>query len=195
MSKAGNITLAIIVFLLAWLLCTVTFMGTDASSYAWAIGLIIALVIGVGSYYFFGVLQKRTFAQEEKTAKEIFTPVLPAGERLLAFAQCYTGPGRTGMVLLFGALGDAIINAPRRKWYYLGITQQYLILVQVNGRKPTGVQQVLRRGEVGQLEFETGAFKEPKLILQFTAERMELRVEGNMIKRAKAVDVAWRGAA
>jgi hypothetical protein len=195
MSKATNIILAIVVFLLAWLLCTLTVSGPDTSSYAWAIGLVIALVLGVGAYYLFDALQKYSFAQQEKTAKEIFAPVLPAGEMLLAFVKGYTGPGRTGMVLLFGALGDALINAPRRKWYYAGVTKQYLVLVQVNGKKPTGVQQVLRRSEVGQLVFESGAFKEPKLILQFAAERMELRIDANMIKRAKEIDATWRNVA
>jgi hypothetical protein len=98
------------------------------------------------------------------------------------------------MILLFGALGDALINAPRRKYYYLGITAQNLILVQFKGKKPTDVHQVLRRGEVS-LSYEAGAFKEPKLVLTFAAEQMELRVLGNMVKRAKELAAAWNGAA
>jgi hypothetical protein len=95
------------------------------------------------------------------------------------------------MTVAFGALADAMINAPRRKYYYLGLTRQYVVLVQVNGRKPTGVQQVLRRGEVSSLQLETGAFKEPKLVLRFAAEQLELRLDYNWIKRAKEVNALW----
>jgi hypothetical protein len=195
MSKVSSIILAIFVFIFAWVLCAVPFSGSDSASYGWIIALIIALALGVGSYFVFEALQKRALAQQEKTAQEIIAPLLPAGETLLAFAQGYIGPGRTGMVIMFGVLGDALINAPRRKWYYVGISRQTLALVQVNGKRPTGVQQVLRRSDVRQLTFDSGAFKEPKLLLQFAAENMELRLDGSMIKRAKALDAAWRSAA
>lgn len=171
-----------------------SFSGPNSSLYGWLIGLVIALGLAGGAYLFFEWLRKYTLAQQEKTANSIFAPVLPLGETLLAFTQGYTGPGRTGMVLLFGALGDAIINAPRRKWYYVGVTRQSLLLVQVKGKKPTGVQQVLPRREVSHLSFESGVLKEPKLILQFAVESIELRVNSSMVKRAKEVDAAWRSA-
>jgi hypothetical protein len=191
MSKTGNIILAVLVFFFAWVFCSLPFTSSDSSSSLnWVIGFIIALVVAVGSYFLFGAMQKRALEQQQKIANGVLGPVLPSGESLLTFVQGYTGPGRTGMVLLFGALGDAIINGPRRKWYYLGITRQYLLLVQVNGKKPTGVKQVLRRGEV-QLSFDSGALKEPRLVLQFAAERMELRVEAGMVKQAKEASAIW----
>ncbi|MGC1377824.1 MAG: hypothetical protein WA821_16445 [Anaerolineales bacterium] len=191
MSKTGNILLAVLVFFFAFIFCGLPFTsGSDSSSFGWVIALVIALALAVGSYFLFGALQKRNLVQQQKIADQVLGPVLPSGESLLAFVHGYTGPGRTGMILLFGALGDALINGPRRKWYYLGITRQSLLLVQVNGKKPTGVKQVLRRGEV-QLAFESGALKEPRLTLQFAAERMELRVEAGMVTKAKEVAAAW----
>ena len=191
MSKTGNIILAVLVFLFAFVFCSLPFIGSDSSSsFGWVIGFIIALAVAVGAYFLFGAMQKRGLEQQQKIANQVIGPVLPSGESLLTFVHGYTGPGRTGMILLFGALGDAIINAPRRKWYYLGITKQYLVLVQVNGKKPTGVKQVLRRGEV-QLSFDSGALKEPRLVLQFAAELMELRVEAGMVKQAKEAGAIW----
>ncbi|MBI3737944.1 MAG: hypothetical protein HY258_02740 [Chloroflexi bacterium] len=195
MSKASAIILAILVTLLAWLFCSVTFITRDSPSYLGALIFILALGIGVGSYFLFDFLQKRSFANQEKTAHEILDPVLPPGETLLAYVHGFTGPGRTGMILLFGILGDALFNAGRRKWYYVGITKQYLVLVQVNGKKPAGVQQVVRRNEVGHFAFEASGFKEPRLALQFTVEPVELLVEGNMVKRAKEMDALWHSAA
>ncbi len=195
MSKATSVILAIFVFVLAWFFCALPFASPDSPSYGWIIALVAALALGVGSFFLFDFLQKRAVAQQEKNAQEVLGPVLPAGETLLAFVHGYTGPGRTGMVLLFGALGDAVINGPRRKWYYVGVTRQHLALVQVNGKKPTGVQQVLQKGDVAQLAFETGGFKEPKLIVQFAADRMELRLDANMFKRAKEAETAWRNPA
>ena len=185
MTRTGNIVLAGIVFLLAWLFCSLTFSNSDSG---WIIGLVLALVIAVGAYFLFGALQKRAMAQQEKTANEVLGPALPAGESLRSFILGYTGPGRTGMILLLGALGDALINGPRRKWYYVGITKQTLVLVQVNGKKPTGVTQMLHKGEV-QMTFDGGL--EPRLVLQFAAERMELRVEAGMVTRAKEISAAW----
>ncbi len=195
MSKSTNVLLAILVFIFAAVFCVLPFAGSGSSSYTWVIGLILALAIAVGSYFLFAAIQKRNLANQEKTANAVLSPALPPGEQLLAYVQCYTGPGRTGMTLLFGALGDAAINASRRKWYYLGLTHQFLILVQVNGKKPTGVQQVLRRGEVRQLFLDSGAFKEPKLNLQLAVESMELRIDAGMIKRAKELDAAWHNVA
>jgi hypothetical protein len=190
MSKTSNIILAVLVFFFAFVFCSLPFTSGSDSSSGWVIGFIIALALAVGSYFLFGAMQKRSLEQQKKIANEVLGPVLPSGESLLTFVKGYTGPGRTGMVLLLGALGDAIINGPRRKWYYLGITRQYLVLAQVNGKKPTGVKQILRRGEV-QLSFDSGAFKEPRLVLQFAAERMELRVESGMVKQAQEASAIW----
>lgn len=195
MSKASNVALAALVFFLVLLPSVAMLSGSNSPSYGWVIGLVFALAIGAGSYFLFDRLLRRADARQDETARQLFAPVLPPGETLLGFVQGYTGPGHAGMVLLFGAVGDAIVNSPRRRWYYVGLTRQYLILLQVNGRRPTGVQQVLRRSEVRQLGFESGAFKEPKVILQFPAETMELRLEANMTSRAKEMDAIWRSAA
>jgi len=50
------------------------------------------------------------------------------------------------MILLLCGLGDAIINAPRRNWYYDSLTRRYFVLVQVKDKKLTGVREVLQRG-------------------------------------------------
>jgi hypothetical protein len=190
-SKATNIGIAFIVFMFSWIICVVIISASNPGQYSWLIALFTALVLGVVFYFVSDGVQKRSLAQQEKGAQKILAPALPAGETLLAFMKGYTGPGRTGMTLMFGALGDALVNAGRRKWYYVGLTRQYLALVEVKGKKPTGVQQVVRRGEISQLEWQKGAFKEPKLVIQFIADRMELRVDYNMLNRAKEIDRLW----
>ncbi len=195
MSKARNIILALFVFFLTLLCVVLPFMQSETQTLGWVIALVVAAGVGVGSYFFLVWVQKRAAVQQDKIARNLLAPALPPGEEILLFVQGYTGPGRTGMTFAFGALGDALINTPRRKFYYLGLTRQSLVLVQVKGVKPTGVSQVLRRGEVTSLEFDSGAFKEPKLVLQIAGERMELRLDYNWIKHAKEVNAAWNNLA
>jgi hypothetical protein len=190
-NKITNSLFAFWVFMMAWFICAGVLSSTSAKPYAWVIGAFFALVVAVGTYFLCDMLQENGLNRQEKMAQKILQPVLPLGETLQAFVRGYTGPGRTGMIMIFGALGDSLINAPRRKWYYLGLTQQYLALVQVNGKKPTGVQQVLRRGEVRNLTWAGGALKNPKLILQLAADRMEFLVDYDMGNRAKLIDKAW----
>ena len=84
MSKAGAIILAVLVTLLAWLFCSVTFITRDSPSYLGVLIFIPALGIGVGSYFLFDFLQKRSFTSQVKTAHGILDPVLPPGETLLS---------------------------------------------------------------------------------------------------------------
>ena len=193
MNKGGKFVLALFFFFLTLVCVAAVFMDNSSPAMSWGIGFAAALVVGVGAYFLFGWLQKKTNQQQEKIVQTILVPLLPAGETIQAFVQGFTGPGRTGTTLLVGALGDAIINSSRRKYYYIAITRQYVVMVQVNGKKPTGVNQVLRRGEILSMQFERPALKEPRLVLQFAAERMELLLDGGMIERAKQMAAAWNG--
>ncbi len=194
MSTTRNVILSIIFFILFVFLCGVIFNAQESTTLGWVIAIVLSLAGAVGLYFLFGILQKRSLANQQKNAMAALQPFLPAGETLQMFVRGYVGPGQTGMILLFGALGDAIINAPRRQWYYVGLTQRYLVIAQVKGQKPTGVKQVLLRNEVKDLRYDTGALKEPRLVIEFAAEKMELRMmDYGMLKSAKAMDDTWHG--
>jgi len=196
MSRVTRIALALLVFFFAWFFCSVPFSGGEdtLSQLAPWIGLVIALALAVGSYFGFDALNRWSSARQEAKARSLLAPLAPPGETIQAFTFGYVGPGRTGAILLFGALGDAVINARRRKWYYIGLTERHLLLIQVSNNKPTGVQQVLARNDVRGLEFQSGAFKEPKLMIRLPVEEMQIRVEQYGWRgRAKTLDVLWRG--
>jgi hypothetical protein len=157
------------------------------------LALVIAVALAVVTYLLADRLGRWTGARQEKKAVSTLSPAVPAGEPLQMVTYGYVGPGRSGAIFLFGALGDAIINAPRRKWYYVGLTDRHLILLQVKNEKPTGVQQVLARSDVQQLEYAGGVFG-PRLVVTLAAEKMELKVESyTWQERAKVLDKIWRG--
>lgn len=192
MTKTGSIFLAVIVFFLSCFIAFAFLVAAPNPNGAWfLIGFVVSLGLGIGTYLLIPMLQKRSVDMYQATAQTLLEAILPPGERLLASLQGYTGPGRTGAAF-FGYLGDAVINAPRRKWYYLGLTPKYVAIVQVKGKMPTGVSQVLPHGDVKDIEYETAAFREPKLVLEFVSDRMELRTMNSaMNKQAKELAQLW----
>jgi hypothetical protein len=194
MSKAGRVLLAILVLIFGFFCAWLPFANsTDTMATVGPIlALIVAVALAVGTYFLVDWLARKSSARQEKQALAVLSPAIPAGEALQMVTYGYVGPGRTGAVLLFGALGDAMINASRRKWYYVGLTYRHLILVQAKNKKSTGVQQVLSRSDVQQVEYARGAL-EPRLIIDLPAEKMELKIEGyGWQERAKAMDSMWR---
>ena len=196
MTTVSRIIVAIFVLVLAWLFCSLPFLGQEGvmGTLGLFIGFVIAAAIAVGSFFGLGWLEQWTTQRQEKQGNTILGPHVPAGESLKAFTYGYVGPGRTGAILLFGALGDAVINSWRRKFYYVGVTERYAILVQVKNNKPTGVQQVLGRSDVRQLEYSQKAFSGPLLTVQLPADTLELHIEGmGWLPRAKTLPAVWNG--
>ena len=196
MSKGERIFVVVLIVFLGGPFLATTVGGRNTSLLDWVIGFAVAVVAGAGAYYLLGQQQARASARQEQLAHEILGSALPSGEALRAFAHGYTGPSRTGIILLFGVLADMIVNAARRQWYYVVLTTHYLALVQVDGKdkRPTGIHQVLRRDEVKGVDFKAGTLEEPKLVLQLAAERLELRLGSDMVGRAKELAAAWNGA-
>jgi hypothetical protein len=195
MPKFSRFLLAFVVLLFGFFCAWLPFADSQGtmSSIGPILALIIAVALAVGTYFLADWLGRTSSARQEKQALAVFSPAIPAGEALQMATYGYLGPGRTGTMLAFGALGDAIINAPRRRWYYVGLTYGHLILLQVKNKKPTGVQQVLSRSDVQQVVYSPGTF-ETKLVVTLPAEVMELKIEGyGWRERAKALDKIWRG--
>ncbi len=195
MPRFTRFLLALVVFVFVFFFVWLSFAGSQGamSSIGPILALIVAVALAVGTYFWVGRTARSSNAYQEKQALAVLSPVIPAGEALQMVTYGYVGPGHANAMLVFGALGDAIINAPRRTWYYVGLTYQHLILLQVKNQKPTGVQQILGRGDVRQIAYSRGAL-EPKLVITLPAEVMELKVEGyGWQERAKALDKLWHG--
>ncbi len=190
-----RLLLAFVVLLFGFFCAWLPFADSQGtmSSIGPILALIVAVVLAVGTYFLVDWLERVLSTRREKQATAMLSSAIPSGEALQMVTYGYLGPGRTGTMLAFGAMGDAIINAPRRKWYYVGLTNRHLILLQVKNKKTTGVQQVLSRSDVQQVAYSPGAF-ETKLVITLPAEVMELKVEGyGWRDRAKALGKMWRG--
>ena len=202
MSRVSRIALALLVFAFAFLFCATPFIAFSGgentlNQLAPWIGLVVALAIAVGSYFAFDALSRWSSARREAKARALLAPITPAGETVQASTFGYVGPAFAGFagadILLFVALAAEVINARRRKWYYVGLTERHLLLLQVSNNKPTGVRQVLARNEVPGLEFQSGIFKGSMLVIRLLREEMQIGVEQYGWRgRAKTLDNLWR---
>ncbi len=195
MPKFTRFLLALVVFVFVFFFAWLSFAGSQGTlkSIGPTLALIAAVALAVGAYVWIGRQARGSNVRLEKEALAVLAPAVPAGEAVQMVTYGYTGPGHAGAMLAFGALGDAIVNAPRRTWYYVGLTDRHLVLLQVKNQKPTGVQQVLGRGDVQQIAYSRGAL-EPKLVITLPVEVMELRFEGyGWRERAQALDKIWHG--
>ncbi len=195
MPRFTRFLLALVVFVFVFFFAWLSLAGSQGamSSIGPTLALIAAVALAVGTYFWVGRSARSSNTYLEKQALAVLAPTVPAGEALQMVTYGYVGPGHANAMIFFGAMGDAIINAPRRTWYYVGLTDRHLILLQVKNREPTGVQQVLSRGDVRQIAYSRGAL-EPKLVITLPAEVMELRFEGyGWRDRAQAMDKIWHG--
>ncbi len=195
MPKFTRFLLALVVFVFVFFFAWLSLAGSQGTlkSIGPTLALIAAVALAVGTYFWVGRTARSSNTYLEKQARAVLSPVIPAGEALQMVTYGYVGPGHASAAIILGAMGDAIINAPRRTWYYVGLTDWHLILLQVKNRNPTGVQQVLGRGDVQQIAYSRGAL-EPKLVITLPVEVMELRFEGyGWQERAQALDKIWHG--
>ncbi len=195
MPRFTRFLLALVVFVFVFFFAWLSFAGSQGTmkSIGPIVALIVAVALAVGTYFWVGRQARASNVYEEKQAIAVLSSAVPAGDALQMVTYGYVGPGHANAMIIFGAVGDAIVNAPRRTWYYVGLTYQHLILLQVKNREPTGVQQVLGRGDVRQIAYSRGVL-EPKLVITLPAQVMELRFEGyGWQERAKALDKIWHG--
>jgi hypothetical protein len=187
-SRLPCILRAVLIFALIYFLGVLIVGYRNFESVSFSVAYIIALAFGVGAFIYCAYKP----VNEEEVAKQILEPVLPPGETLCGFTYGFTGPLHAGRLIL-GIGGDTIFfRNRRRKWYYLGASDQSLIVVQVKRNVPIGIQQVLRRSQVTQLKFEKIPIAGPRLTIQAEAEPMILWIEGiYMAWRAQELVKVW----
>ncbi len=156
------------------------------------VAVAVGLVFGSGAYLLTNRIFESKQANEEAVARQILEPFIPAGETLRAFTIGFIGPGK-GLKFATGLLVDALVNEPRRQWYYVGVTQQSLAVVPITGNSDPSSNLVLRRSDVKQLRFDNHLLADATLTIQTPQGQIELRIkeESAMITRAMKLDDVW----
>ncbi len=192
--KLFSILLAMEVFGLTYYLSVIRTGYRNFESLTDYIPVLIAAAFGALTYFLCDLVMEHKHANEEKIARAILQPVLPAGETLLASTFGFTGPSHAARYVV-GIWDDLSLNR-RRRWYYVGISQRSLAIVKVKGGMPTG-KYVLRRSQVMQVKLDKIAISGPRLLMQFAADPMILWIDGDytMTRRAEELMRVWRGQA
>lgn len=191
MSRTTQILLTVLVLIFSIIMCPLALSDPSAlGSAGGVVGVIVALALTVAAWFALGALAKVSAAQQDKQAHAILDPHLPVGETYQAMMYGYIGPGQVGMVVLFGYLGDWLINSWRRKWHYIGLTDRHLVVLPVSGNRPTGDPRVIGRNEVQQLELKG---LQTELVIALLTDKLAFKIAPGWQEQAKAMDKAWRG--
>ncbi len=193
-SKLFCILLGLEIFALTYYLSVIRIGYRNVQSLTDYISVLIAAAFGALTYYLVDRVIERKQANKEKIAKEALLPLLPAGETLLAYTRGWAYDDRPWR-LIVRTIRDVIFGNPRRIYYYVGVSDQSLIIIWSDGNIPTVTEHVLLRSQVKQLKFESILISGHRLFIQFAAKPIILWIDRDymMTRRAKELAKVWNG--
>jgi hypothetical protein len=171
--------------------------------------LLPPLVLAVGAYLLWETLQQRVRVRQQSPPTEFWAQNMPAGEKLLASARGRRiEHGPTPIWFRVMQLFEFIFSHrhtttwedwenfngtdPRGIYYYVGLTQNHLLIVQAKGEQPTQIWQILPHSEVQSIDYDASA---SALSLRFTRGYLNLCIFSDMYQRAKELAAIWRSRA
>ena len=113
-------------------------------------------------------------SKKERQAREIIAAQLQPGETLRHFTWGGTN-STTAVWMLFGALG-ALIARGSQQGYFIGLTDQRLILVSAKGFKPTGEAHSIPLGDITGMKYNRGMYS-GSLNIHLPADKIEIHFD------------------
>ena len=110
----------------------------------------------------------------ERQIRETLESHLESGETLEQFTWGNT-KSATAAFFLFGAIGAAIAKR-NQEGYFIGLTDQRVLLVGVKGKNPTGTVQSIPRSEVVGMEYKRGLYS-GSLNIHLSADKISLNFD------------------
>ena len=113
-------------------------------------------------------------SKSERQARELITSQLAPGETLRHFT--WGGTSSTSAAwLLFGVIG-AILARRGQKSYFVGLTDQRIMLLSANGMKPTGEIHSIPLTDIKGLKYSRGLYS-GALNIHLTADQFDVYVD------------------
>ena len=110
----------------------------------------------------------------ERQVREALESHLESGETLEQFTWGST-KSATAAFFLFGAIGAAIAKR-NQEGYFIGLTNQRVMLVGVKGKNPTGAVQSIPRADVVGMEYKRGLYS-GSLNIHLSADKISLNFD------------------
>ena len=113
-------------------------------------------------------------SKAERQARELITPYLAPGETLQHFT--WGGTSSTSAAwLLFGVIG-ALLARRGQKSYFVGLTDQRIILLSAKGLKSTGEISSIPLGDIKGLKYSRGLYS-GALNIHLVADQLDVFVD------------------
>lgn len=110
----------------------------------------------------------------ERQIRETLESHLESGETLEHFTWGRT-KSSTAAFLLFGAIGAAIARR-NQEGFFIGLTDQRILLVAVKGKDPTGTVQSIPRTDIMGMEYKRGLYN-GSLNIHLSADKIALNFD------------------